>query len=160
MYVKWMDNGRGRIWLSTLGLKAFVESHLPEGVSCRDIEFLGEKNQIFLSLVLSDTTLYLDKLSTSEDLTEHLEALGLDAVVSWKHVSDVEGEDGPGLTERPYFWGIIGAVMAALLKLGLKGALECLLVGAVFYGFAFFFRSDKGQHWTSRIARFFKEMMD
>ncbi len=160
MYLKWVDNDMGKVWFFKPGLKNFIESRLYEGVFCRDVSFMGEKNQLFVSLVLSDDSTYMDKLRISEDITEKLASMGIDAVVSWKHSADEKGQEGPTLTERPYFWGVVGAALTAIFIMGLKDTLTCISMGALFYGISVFFLSDPGRRILVRWARFIKEMIN
>lgn len=159
MYVKWRDHREGRIWMSTLGLKTFVEERLFEGLVCRDVEYLDERDQFLVSLILGDS-IYCDRDRLSRELVQDLASLGVDGAVSWKRTSDEELEPQRRFFDRPWFWSALCASLAALWRLGPRGLIWCLLFGGLGYAGCIAVRSETGRGLYSRIARLFKEMID
>lgn len=161
MYLKWMDGRQGKIFFDRYGLRSFIERNLCEGVFCHDVELLGEKNQIFITLIKDNhEVIYVDRVSLSEDLTDSLACLGIDAVVSWKNVADEEQSESTALTEKPYFWASLVTIVAALLKLGVGGSLLCLLSGSLAYCVVSFFQSDYGKRLRETIIEIIREALD
>ncbi|PIE54967.1 MAG: hypothetical protein CSA35_03650 [Dethiosulfovibrio peptidovorans] len=159
MYVKWREHRDGRIWVSTLGLKAFVETCLLEGLSCRDVEYLDAQDQFLISLLVDESVSY-DRDVISQNLVESLASLGLESSVSWKRTSDEESEPSGDFFESPWFWGVLCSSIAALWRLGLSGVSWCLLFGSLGYVGCIAVRSETGRGFYNRIVNLFKEMID
>lgn len=159
MYLKWMDNGKGYIWLSKPGLRDFVESRLYQGVICRDVDFIGERNQLIVSLVMGEDSFYLDRLKISEDLSRTVRSMGMDVLISWKQEGDLE-KDELGFFERPIFFGIAASALYAAFSMGFKNTLFCLVVGSSVYGAVSFFNSESGRTFKENLLNFIKEILD
>lgn len=160
MYLRWVDNGIGKIWFLKSGLMSFIESRLHKGTLCRDVSFMGEDNRLFVSLVLMDDSDPVDKLNLSQDITEKLASMGIDAVISWRYWADEKEPDVPALIERPCFWGAVGSLLTALFILGLKNILICALAGALCYGISIFFLSEQARRTGAKWAKFIRERIN
>ncbi|MDD4836681.1 MAG: hypothetical protein PHU72_06235 [Dethiosulfovibrio sp.] len=159
MYLKWMDNGKGYVWLSKPGLRDFVESRLYQGVICRDVDFVGERNQLVVSLVMEEGSFYLDRLRLAEDLSKTVRSMGMDVLISWKQEEELEKEE-LSFFERPIFWGGLTSAIYAAFSMGFRKTLLCVVVGASVYGAMSFLHSESGRTLKEDLLNFIKEILD
>lgn len=159
MHLKWMDNGNGYIWLSKPGLRDFVESRLYQGVICRDVDFIGERNQLVVSLVMEESSFYLDRLRLSEDLSKTVRSMGMDVLISWKQEEEAEEED-LSFFERPIVWGVAASALYAAFSMGFTHTLLCTAIGVSVYGAVSFLISESGRALKEDLLNLIKEILD
>lgn len=147
MNLLWKTSKRGDLWIDERALMDLVREKIPKTVLCQGVTLLRDRDRVEVRMALpSDEAVDGNALAAlSRSVKDLLAPLGLQAEMTVVEAEPQASSACGRFVGNPLCWAATGAVVTAVVLLGVTSTLTVLAVAAIFYGVSWLFLSSRGK---------------